>query len=237
MNQYCRSVLFAIVLSSFSGIAAAERIAVIGTGEVAGALGPEFALQGHEIVYGSRDPSRESVQALVGRTGGNASAAMPADAVVGAQIVVLAVPGSLVDSITRSLCDLSGKIIIDPTNHFVTGEDGLPEMAVSTSNGEVIQAAAPGAYVVKAFNTLNWSTMVDPASAGGPVSIPLVGNDAGAKATVAALVEGMGLEAIDVGPIRYARYVEGMLIVWINARFGAAESFEYHLRKIAPNPP
>jgi len=43
----------------------ADTIAVIGTGDVAGALGPEFAAQGHTIVYGSRDPSREEVRALV----------------------------------------------------------------------------------------------------------------------------------------------------------------------------
>jgi len=224
--------LFFLVFLFTSFAAAAERIAVIGTGDVAGALGPEFALQGHDIVYGSRDPSRDSVRALVERTGGNASATTPADAVVGAKFVVLAVPGGLVESITLGLGDLTGKIIIDPTNHFAEGDDGLPEMAVATSNGEIIQAAAPGAFVVKAFNTLNWSTMVDPESAGGPVSIPLVGDDADAKAAVAALVEGMGLEPIDVGPIRYARYVEGMLIVWINARFGSGESFEYHLRKL-----
>jgi len=233
MTNIGRLFIIAFLFSAFS--AAAERIAVIGTGEVAGALGPEFALQGHEVVYGSRDSSRESVQTLVERTGRNASAATLVDAVVGAKFVVLAVPGGLVESITRSLGDLTGKIIIDPTNHFATSEDGLPEMAVATSNGEIIQAAAPDAFVVKAFNTLNWSTMVDPESAGGPVSIPLVGDNADAKAAVATLVEGMGLEAIDVGPIRYARHIEGMLIVWINARFGPAESFEYHLRKLPSN--
>jgi len=227
--------LFIVTLVFIASTAIAEKIAIIGTGEVASALGPEFALQGHEIVYGSREPARASVQALVQRTPGNASAATPANAIVGAGIVVLAVPGALVESITKSLGDLSGKIIIDPTNHFVSGSDGRPEMAGVTSNGEIIQAAAPDAFVVKAFNTLNWSTMVDPDSSGGPVSIPLVGDNAEAKAVVAGLVEGMGLEAIDVGPIRYARYIEGMLIVWINARFGSAESFEYHLRKIVEN--
>jgi predicted dinucleotide-binding enzyme len=75
--------------------------------------------------------------------------------------------------------------------------------------------------------------MVDPDSAGGPVSIPLVGDSAAAKAKVAELVEGIGLEAIDVGPLRYARHVEGMLLIWIHNRYGAGEgpSFDYHLRK------
>ena len=97
---------------------------------------------------------------------------------------------------------------------------------------EYVQAAAPGAYVVKAFNTLNWATMVDPSSAGGPVSIPLVGDNARAKEKVAELVAAMGLEPIDVGPLRDARWVEGMLILWINNRWGSKRpSFDYHLRQ------
>ncbi len=211
----------------------AETIAIIGTGDVAGALGPEFAELGHDIVYGSRDPHRDTVKALVERTGGSAYATTPSESVVGADIVVLAVPGALVEAITLSLGDLSGKIIIDPTNYFTAHSDGMPMMAGTTSNGEIIQAAAPDAFVVKAFSTLNWQTMVDPDSAGGPVSVPLVGNSVDAKATVAALAEGMGLDAIDLGPIRYARHVEGMLIVWINANFYGGTGFEYHLRKVA----
>jgi predicted dinucleotide-binding enzyme len=226
----CRALLAAAAI--FLGApAAADTIAVIGTGDVGGALGPEFAAQGHTIVYGSRSPERDKVIELVRNTGEGASATTPAEAAAGADIVVLAVPGLMVDEITRSLGDLSGKIIIDPTNPLERRMNRL-EHAVDTSNAEIIQAAAPGAYVVKAFNTLNWRTMVDPASAGGPVSIPLVGDNAKAKETVAALVTGMGLEPIDVGPLRDARWVEGMLILWINNRFGGSRpSFEYHLRR------
>lgn len=224
-------ILLSVLCTATFNTAFAERIAIIGTGDVAHALGPEFAALGHTIVYGSRDPSRDSVNALVAQTGDDASATTPPKSVVDADMVVLAVPGGLVESITLSLGDLSGKIIIDPTNPIGEGEDGLPTMAVDTSNGEIIQAAAPSAFVVKAFNTLNWRTMVEPESAGGPVSIPLVGNSKKAKDAVAELVSGMGLEPIDLGPIRYARHVEGMLIIWINARFGGGEAFDYHLRR------
>ena len=211
--------------------ALADTIAVIGTGNVGGALGPEFAGQGHTIVYGSRDPERGKVQDLVKKTGELASATTPAEAAAQADIVVLAVPGLMVDEITLSLGDLSGKIIIDPTNPLERRMNRL-EHAVDTSNAEIIQAAAPGAYVVKAFNTLNWRTMADPESAGGPVSIPLVGDNGQAKDKVAELVTGMGLEPIDVGPLRDARWVEGMLILWINNRFGGKRhSFDYHLRR------
>lgn len=212
----------------------ADTIAVIGTGEVAGALGPEFAALGHTIVYGSRDPSRDEVRALVERTGNSASATTPAESVVGADIVVMAVPGTAVEAVTNGLGDLSGKIIIDPTNAIDRGDDGYFRLVYDSSTAEIIQGAAPAAYVVKAFNTLNWRTMVDPDSSGGPVSIPLVGDSAEAKATVAELVEGMGLEAIDLGPLRYARHVEGMLLVWINNRYGGGPgpAFDYHLREV-----
>jgi NADPH-dependent F420 reductase len=210
--------------------AVADTIAIIGTGDVGGALGPEFAAQGHTIVYGSRDPQRDKVTKLVEKTGELASAMTPADAAAEADIVVLAVPGLMVEEITKSLGDLSGKIIIDPTNPLERRMNRL-EHAVDTSNAEIIQAAAPDAYVVKAFNTLNWKTMVDPSSAGGPVSIPLVGDNGRAKKKVAELVSGMGLEPIDVGPLRDARWVEGMLILWINNRYGGKRpSFDYHLR-------
>lgn len=228
MSYRVAAVLLVLLPGAFTF---ADTIAVIGTGDVGGALGPEFAEQGHTIVYGSRDPERDTVKSLVEKTGDLASATTPANAAAQADIVVLAVPGLMVDQITRSLGDLSGKIIIDPTNPLERRMNRL-EHAVDTSNAEIIQAAAPGAHVVKAFNTLNWRTMVDPSSAGGPVSIPLVGDNDRAKETVAELVSGMGLEPIDVGPLRDARWVEGMLILWINNRFGGTRpSFDYHLRR------
>jgi predicted dinucleotide-binding enzyme len=170
---------FLFLIANFS-LASADTIAIIGTGDVARALGPEFAAQGHTIVYGSRNPSENRVTELVGQ------------------------------------------------DHHRSHQ---PDNAVETSNAEIIQAAAPGAYVVKAFNSLNWKTMIDPDSSGGPVSILMVGDSDSAKKTVAALVEGMGLEAIDLGGIKNAHWVEGMLILWLNNRYGPRESFDYYLRK------
>lgn len=209
----------------------ADIIAIIGTGQVAGALGPEFSALGHTIIYGSREPTRADVKSLVNRTGNGATATTPADAVSTASIVVMAVPGLMVEQITKSLGDLGGKIIIDPTNPLIETEDGLLGLDTASSNSEVIQSAAPDAMVVKAFNTLNWSTMVDPAKSGGPVSIPLAGNNAEAKAKVAELVTGMGLEPIDVGPLKHARYVEGMLVLWINNQYKSNKPFDFYLRK------
>lgn len=208
----------------------AETIAIVGTGNVAGALGPEFAALGHTIVYGSRDPSDRRVSDLLKKTGNGASVTSPAESVKNADIIVLAVPGLLVEEITLGLGDLAGKIIIDPTNP-ITRSTLEFEHALETSNGEIIQNAAPGANVVKAFNTLTWGAMIDPDSTGGPVSIPLVGNSDEAKKVVATLVDGMGLEAIDLGPIENARWLEGMAILLINNTFGPRDAFNFSLRK------
>jgi hypothetical protein len=223
------------VLVATANTALAAKIAVIGTGNVGSALGPEFAALGHTIVYGSRTPTEKDVQDLVAKTGHGATATTQPEAVKGADIVLLAVPGNLAVQITQSLGDLSGKVIIDPTNRVNrSSADGYANHDVpGGSNAELIQAAAPGAKVVKAFNTLNWAKMVDPASSGGPVSIPLVGDDAAARATVAELIKGMGLEPVDLGPLRFANTLEEMLVIWANARTHGA-AFNYHLR---PEPP
>jgi len=225
-----RELIATALLLLFGNVAAADTIAVIGTGDVAHALGVEFAAQGHTIVYGSRKPDRGSVRKLVDATGHGATATTPPEAVIGADIVVLAVPGMLVEEITLSLGDLSDKIIIDPTNplerSLLTFTHG-----VETSNAEIIQAAAPDADVVKAFNTLSWKTMMEPDEAGGPVSIPLAGDSGRAKRKVAQLVEGMGLDPIDLGGIENAHWIEGMLILWINNRYGTRNSFDFHLRR------
>jgi len=234
-NKFLRVVLVCITSFVVTAVAyspsSAETIAMIGTGNVAGALGPEFAAQGHEIIYGSRDPGRAEVIELVARTGGDASATGQVEAAEQADIVVIAVPGGVAEEVVIGLGDLSGKIIIDPTNRVAPGDDGFMSHSTDTSNGELIQAIVPDAHVVKAFNTLNYRTMIDPETSGGPVTIPIVGNNDEAKATVAALVEGMGLEVIDLGPIRFSHVLEGMLVIWVNGnRIGSP--FNYYLRPV-----
>jgi predicted dinucleotide-binding enzyme len=213
--------------------ASADTIAVIGTGRVGGALGPQFAKLGHHIVYGSREPRRQDVQELVARTGGDAAAMLPADAARDADIVVLAVPWSAAEAAVKSLGDLSGKIIIDPTNAVRRDANGIRYHAVDTSAGEMIQSWAPQAKVVKAFNTLSSETMADPSLAGGTVSIPIVGNDSEAKKVVAGLVRDVGFDVVDMGSIVFAHALEEMLIVRANAGT-LGHPFNYYFRPV-PN--
>ena len=224
------STLLLITSVIYTGAVAAETIASIGTGNVASARGPKFAAHGHTFVYGSRNPDSGDAQELVEETGSTASVTTPRESVEDAGIVVLAVPGTRAREIVMGLGDLSGKIIIDPTNPM---ERKLLTFhhAVETSNAQIIQALQPDADVVKAFNTLSWKTMKDADSAGGPVSVPLAGNSRGAKKVVAELASGMGLEPIDVGGVENAHWLEGMLLIWINNRFRTRDSFDFYLRK------
>lgn len=214
---------------SAAPIAGAATIAIIGTGNVGAALGQRFAESGHRIIYGSREPTRASVARLVAATGAMASADTQEAAAQAADIVVLAVPWDIVEPLTRALGDLSGRIIIDPTNPRRIAADGLRDYAFDDSNAERIQALAPGAFVVKAFSTLGAETMLDPAIAGGPVSVPIAGDDANAKRVVGELAAAIGFEPVDVGPLRYAHVIEGLHFLRYNAgQFGDAR-INYHL--------
>ena len=196
----------------------AETIAVIGTGSVGSSLGPRFAELGHTVVYGSRAPDREDVQALVAATSKSASAATPQEAAKGADIVLLAVPWNVAEEVLVSLGDLSGKIIMDPINPRVVDEDGWRDYPTYISNAERLQALAPRSMVVKAFSTISADTMRDPGIVDHPVTIPLVGNDPGAKAVIADICHQLGFETIDFGPVRYAHIVEGLYLLRSNAR-------------------
>ena len=230
MRQNAWLMLTVILLgSSVAANALAETIAIIGTGNVGAALGQRFAEEGHRVVYGSRDPTRDSVAQLVARSGPRASAATQRAAAQAAEIIVLAVPWDAVETLTPALGDLSGRIIIDPTNPRRIAEDSLRDYAFADSNAERIQARAPQARVVKALSTLGAATMLDPASAGGPVSVPIAGDDAQAKRVVAALIRAIGLEPVDVGPLRYAHVIEGLHYLRYNAgQFGEAR-INYYL--------
>ena len=219
MGAKIRAILAAAAVAA-GFTAAAETVALIGTGNVGAALGRRFAEHGHTIVYGSRDPSAADVRALLETTGRGAVAVAPAEAAARSDIVVLAVPWSAAEDVVRSLGDLRGKILVDPTNPRVMASDGFADYPLDGSLAERLAALAPGAHVVKAFNTLGAETMLDPRVANGPVTIPLVGDDRAAKARVATLAREIGLEAVDVGPLRHARIIEGLHYLRANALDG-----------------
>jgi predicted dinucleotide-binding enzyme len=198
--------------------ALAETFAVIGTGEVGSALGKRFTQLGHTVAYGSRDPSQDSVQALVAETGGSTTATTPAQAVLGADIVVLAVPWNTVETVVQNLGDLSGKLVIDPTNPRVRAADGLYDMPLATSNAAMVQAWAPDAHVVKALSLIPAEAMLDPEFVDFQFVLPIAGDNSAAKARVAELLRSMGIEVVDFGKIRHAHFIESLYSVTLNMR-------------------
>ena len=208
-----------------------EIIAFIGTGRVASTLGKFWAEHGHTIILGSRNPGDDKVKALAASIGHGTVALSQKDAAAKGRIVVVAVPGTAAKDAAASLGDLSGKLVIDVTN-FIKRENNTIAPVDGPSIAEQIQALAPGAKVVKAFNTLTVAVMADPKLGGGHVAIPIAGDDKDAKARVAKLAEAAGLEPLDVGPLVAARYVEAMERLSLGYSFysGRKLDFTIHTR-------
>ena len=214
-NVFTLISLAAVLCAATCDAAEPETVAVIGTGDMGDTLGPRFAGLGYRVIYGSRDPQSEKVQALVMRTGHAASAAAPAAAAAEADIVVLAVPWPAMETVAQKLGKLDGKIVIDISMPFKQGEDGYPEPLLQTSSAEMIQKWNPGARVVKTFATMGSGIIDQPRSAGGTISLPIASDDKAAKEKVAGIVKAMGLDPVDFGPLRMAREIETLQQIYM----------------------
>jgi NADPH-dependent F420 reductase len=195
------------------------KIAVIGAGNVGGTLGKRWAQAGHEVAFGARDPADARVAALVRESGPGAQAASVPEAARGADVVALAVPWENAQEALAAAGELRGRILIDATNPVVLTPEGLRRGLVighTTSGAEEVARWAEGARVVKAFNTTGWPNMADPLYGSQGLSMPLCGDDAEAKKVVADLARQLGFEPVDVGPLRSARYLEPLAMLWID---------------------
>ncbi|MFL5674920.1 MAG: NADPH-dependent F420 reductase [Chloroflexota bacterium] len=196
-------------------------IAIIGAGNVGGALATAFVRAGHTVTITSRDVEHA-------RAAADASGATPAtsnqEAARGAALTVLAVPFASVPDIAAEIGDaVAGKVVIDATNRMSFGAAG-PEIDTATSNAEEIASLLPEARIVKAFNTLFASNQSDPVADGVQLDGYVAGDDATARATVLELVESIGLRPVDVGVLARARQLEGLafLNIAINVSNGGS---------------
>ncbi len=213
--------------------AARETVAVLGTGRFGGTIGKRLSAIGYPVVYGSRTPEAARVRTLVMQSGPRASAASQADAASRGAIVVFAVPWAPVKELLPTLGDLTGKLLIDPMIAKPRVIDGYPfPPDVPTSTAEQLQTWVPGAHIVKAFLTISYRTLADPAQAGGPISIPFAGSDRGAKQRVAQLVSELGLDPMDTGPLVTARYIENVLWFEVACNRNNSRLFELYMRHV-----
>ncbi|MBW8484471.1 NADPH-dependent F420 reductase [Actinomadura parmotrematis] len=195
------------------------RIGVLGAGNMADALGGAWARAGHEVMVGARDRGR--ADALAARIG--AAAGGLADAAVYGDVVLLAVPYGAAEDVVRAVGPWQGKVLVDCTNP-IGGPDFRLLTAGGASGAERIAAAAPGAHVVKAFNLVHEGIWRAPrAAVGGPLGVPLCGDDAGALAAVRGLVRDLGCEPVDGGGLARAGQLEATAAFVIGVWFGGGD--------------
>jgi hypothetical protein len=191
------------------------KIAIIGTGNVGGAIAHGLKGKGHSVILGARDPGDDSTRALAAET--DATAATPANAVIGADIVILALPWSAAEAAVRALGTMDGRIVVDCMNPLgmVDGQLGLV-LGHTTSGGEIVQDWLPEARVVKTLNQVGAEMMADSSRLPHRPVMFMAGNDAAAKTSVAAMLSDLGFEALDAGDITKSRILEPFGMVWIN---------------------
>jgi 8-hydroxy-5-deazaflavin:NADPH oxidoreductase len=209
-------------------------IALIGgTGAEGRGLATRFALAGHRVIIGSRDAARAAGAAAeiakllttAARPGSpQLAGADNLDAASQADVAVIVLPYEAHGTTLASLAGaLAGKVVVDAVAPVRFERGPRP---IDVPEGSAAQQAAvllPGSRVIGAFQTVAATTLQDPDA---PIDedVLLTGDDAEAKALVRTLVEGIvGARAVDAGPLRYSRFVEGItvLLIGINGRYKA----------------
>ena len=200
-----------------------RNLLIVGTGNVATALARRLRKTGHAVFIGSRDSERgNSAAETHGVRGGHAAAfAEEADT------VFLAIPFAGLDEAIAPLGPLSGKVVVDCTNPLT--EDYMQlTLGHTDSAGEAVQRHLPEARVVKAFNAMFAEVLGDPPAFDGPTpQIFCASDDAAAKAEVAEVIREIGLEPVDVGPLRNARYLEPLAELIIQVAYAMGEGTRF----------
>ena len=195
------------------------KVGILGTGNVGQALGRAFLALGHEVMLAGRSATNDKAAAWVAEQGKGASQGSFEDAARFGDLIVLATLGSANEEALNQAGpeNLAGKIVWDTTNPLDFSRGMPPSLFVGTtdSGGEQVQRQAPGAHVVKVFNTVGNALMFKPQLPGGPPDMFIGGNDADAKATTTALLTEFGWNTIDLGDITMSRHLEPMCLVWV----------------------
>lgn len=185
-----------------------SSITIIGTGNMARALGTRAVAGGNTVEVMGRDQSKADAlaKALGGGTTAGAWGAVPTG-----DIVITALLADGVVTVVAEYGDaLAGKVVVDISNPFNTTFDGLAHREETSIALEAAKVAPAGASVVKAFNTIFRNVLEQ-----GRPDVFIAGDEAQAKADVATFVESLGLRPLDVGGLRMAHWLEGMGLVTV----------------------
>lgn len=186
------------------------KIAIVGTGNVGGALATKWANAGHHILLGVKDTNSFKGKELLSNP--NTSLYPVIKAVAMADIILIATPATAAVEVAKSLGDTSGKIIIDAMN-IVMGRG--PEGFNSTS--DAILANTLTTEVIKCFNTTGFNNMINPVYGTMAIDAFMAGNNKETKAKVRQLALDAGLaECYDVGGNDKFQLMEQFAFFWIN---------------------
>jgi predicted dinucleotide-binding enzyme len=200
------------------------KVGILGSGDVAKALGTGFVKLGNEVMLGSRAAGNPKTADWAKESHGKGSTGTFADAATFGEVVVLATLGVATPEAIRLAgpSHFDGKVVIDATNPLAFSAQGVPSLAIghTTSAGEVHQKALPKAHVVKAFNIVGNTLFFRPSLPQGPPTMLICGNDAGAKKKVEQILHDFGwTSVVDIGGIEGSRELEAICIAWVKAAF------------------
>jgi 8-hydroxy-5-deazaflavin:NADPH oxidoreductase len=179
------------------------QIAILGAGHVGSTLGRLWHAAGHDVTFAARDPGRP--RALAAELGARAHAASVADAVAGAEAVLVAVPGPVVTDVLQAAGSVDGRVMIDAANSFGPQQVTLRSLA----------DAFPQARWARAFNSLSASVMADD-NHHDPPWVMFLSGDEKAKPVVAQLIRDAGFDPFDLGGIDDSRRQDPDSALWIN---------------------
>ena len=182
------------------------KIAILGAGNVGGVLGRRLGECGHAVCWGVANLADAKYEGMDVRT-------VPA-AVEDAEVILVAVPWGAAEQVIKSCGDLSGKIVIDATNPIAKDFSGLVDVN-GKSAAEAIAVWAPGAYVVKAFNTIGYNVMQNPVFDQHHATLLVASDHEVARDAAITLAKQLGFDPIDAGPLSMAKYLEAFAWVWI----------------------
>ena len=191
-------------------------LTIIGSGNMATAIGTRAAKHGHTIELMSRDTVK--AQALADQIGNGTTVGRFGERPAGDIVILAVLYDGAVDVVAHFGDALAGKILVDITNPFNADASGLVTAPGSSASQQIAAAAPEGAQVVKAFNSIFGGVLAEDK----PVDAFFAGDSAEAKAHVAALLESLDLRPRDAGGLDMAYVLEwaGILLVGL-ARNGA----------------